>query len=942
SPATSFFTWQASPEYLPTYSPFAAYRDGHEYQTDFYAANGSTLLRRTNQSWDQQPLGWWYGSAETCPANNPFVKETLTTLGDSGQVTKTTNVNPQTGQIMIDQFGNPLDVWIYDYGQGQPGALLRHMHTEFLSVNPVNGVDYTNRTSPSGPHRFSLPTRTSVYDANEVERARTTFEYDNYTTDAGHAALTDRPSISGFDPSFSIYYLTRGNPTATTRYFLTNGSVTGSISGYVQYDIAGNTVKTIDARGNPTHFYFSDRFGAPDGEAQANYGSVELNSVGQYSYGFPTQVTNALNHTVFTQFDYYLGRPVDTQDENGTVYSGYYNDALDRPTQMINGANRDVNLRRQTLFSYNEAGRVMTTTSDFNSFNEANPLKSQSLYDGMGRTTETRQFESANAYIAVQRRYDSLGRVFQVSNPFRNGETPVWSTTTFDELSRVLSVTTPDNAATSNSYSGNTATASDQTSKKRKSVTDALGRLTAVYEDPLGVNHLTTYSFDALDNLTTVIQGGQTRSFVYDSLNRVTSSTNPENGSVTYLYDNQGNLIQKTDARAFVTNISYDALNRPTAKSYQNDGGITPAVAYFYDAQAVPAGAPSFNRGYSTGRTVAITYDGGSAGDYFGYDAMGRPNLKIQQTSAVNYQVTASYNVAGTLTAATYPSGRTVSYGYDAAGRTASFTGNLGDGTPRTYSTGISYSSFGGLTQEQFGTNTPLYNKRHYNVRGQLYDIRVSTLSLAQNEFDWNRGCLALYYGGAGWGQSSATNNGNVTAQQHWAPLNEALSDYAYTQQGYNYDSLNRLSSLSELHGGPWGQSGTDYVQAYNYDRWGNRTIDQSATWGAGIPKPNFGVDTNTNRLTAPGGYTMGYDQSGNLTTDNYTGEGTRTYDAENRMKQAWASSHWQTYSYDGGGRRTRRVINGTETWQVYGIGGELLAEYGANASPSSPQKEYG
>jgi dipeptidyl aminopeptidase/acylaminoacyl peptidase len=30
------------------------------------------------------------------------------------------------------------------------------------------------------------------------------------------------------------------------------------------------------------------------------------------------------------------------------------------------------------------------------------------------------------------------------------------------------------------------------------------------------------------------------------------------------------------------------------------------------------------------------------------------------------------------------------------------------------------------------------------------------------------------------------------------------------------------------------------------------------------------------------------------------------------------------------------------ETWQVYGIDGELLAEYAPNASPSSPQKEYG
>src|SRR5712691_10903158 len=54
------------------------------------------------------------------------------------------------------------------------------------------------------------------------------------------------------------------------------------------------------------------------------------------------------------------------------------------------------------------------------------------------------------------------------------------------------------------------------------------------------------------------------------------------------------------------------------------------------------------------------------------------------------------------------------------------------------------------------------------------------------------------------------------------------------------------------------------------------------------------------------------------------------------------SSNHASTYSYDGDGRRVKRNIAGTETWQVYGLGGELLAEYAQNAAASSPQKEYG
>src|SRR5207247_6238066 len=46
---------------------------------------------------------------------------------------------------------------------------------------------------------------------------------------------------------------------------------------------------------------------------------------------------------------------------------------------------------------------------------------------------------------------------------------------------------------------------------------------------------------------------------------------------------------------------------------------------------------------------------------------------------------------------------------------------------------------------------------------------------------------------------------------------------------------------------------------------------------------------------------------------------------------------------YDSDGHRVRRNVNGTETWQVYGLGGELLAEYVAtNPNPANPQKEYG
>ncbi len=948
-----FFTNVSSSEF---YSPWL---DGKEFQTEALDTSGNVLRRAVNVWQQRAPVSWWTGPADYAPANDPRVVETDGTLVDTNQVSKQT--------FSYDQYNNRTDAYEYDYGAGVPGPLVRRSHTDYLTTNPVNGLDYTG----TNIHIRSLPTTRQIFDASGIERSRTSYEYDNYTTDPNHAALVDRPGISGFDSTFTTGYTTRGDVTGVTGYLLTNGSVTGSITSYAQFDIAGHVVNMIDPRGCATTLDFSDRFfGAPDGEARSNAPPLELSSQGRSSYAFPTLVNNCMGHAAYAQFDYYTGRPVDGEDANGIVSSLYYNDLLDRLTQVIRAANNLV-AKSQTSFSYDDPNRVITTTSDQNTFNDANPIKSQTLYDGLGRTIEARQYEGLTNYIAVQKQYDALGRAFKTSNPFRpwNSESPIWTTASFDALSRVVSVTTPDSAVVSTSYSGNTVTVTDQTGKQRKSVSDALGRLAQVYEAPNdpNYNYLTSYGYDVLDSLLTVNQGSQTRTFVYDSLKRLASATNPESGTISYQYDNNGNLQVKTDARGVSAHYDYDALNRAIRRWYNGSSslsattnnspalpagvGASDEVKYFYDSQTLPTGAPAFDRGYATGRLVAMTYGGGSAGNYFGYDALGKPLRGIQQTGAVNYQVSALYNLAGALTVETYPSGRTVNYNYDQAGRLAdkdasnlAFTGSLGDGTQRTYSSGIIYSSLGGLAKEQLGTATPIYNKLFYNVRGQLAEIRESTSYTGPTDTNWNRGAIINHYSnnclGMCSGQSMTDNNGNVKKQEHWVPDNDQVSTYSTFTAIFTYDSLNRLQAVNEskyVNGSPTGTP--TYSQSYTIDRWGNRTISQATGGVNGLP---FNVDPSTNRLTAPTGYTMTYDNAGNLTNDTYTGQGQRNYDAENRMMQAWANNQWQTYTYDGDGRRVKRNVNGIETWQVYGLGGEPIAEYAANATPSSPQKEYG
>ena len=75
----------------------------------------------------------------------------------------------------------------------------------------------------------------------------------------------------------------------------------------------------------------SDRFGAPDNEARGNtQAPTELGAL--HTYAFTTLVTNPLGHTSYAQFDYYSGKPVNSEDANGIVASAHYDDFLDRPT----------------------------------------------------------------------------------------------------------------------------------------------------------------------------------------------------------------------------------------------------------------------------------------------------------------------------------------------------------------------------------------------------------------------------------------------------------------------------------------------------------------------------------------------------------------------------------------------------------------------------------
>lgn len=876
---------------------YSSWKNGKEYQTEQLNTDGLTLLKRVANTFQQRAaVSWWTGLPDSAPPNDPRLTETVTTLAD-------TTPNKVTKQTFdYNQYTSRTDVWEYDFGSGAvPTYPLRHTRTSYMSNNSVNGSNYATDTNI---HLRNLPKQTQVYSVNpstgaETLAAQTDYEYDRYDASAGHAALQNRTSISGLDSGFTTGYQTRGNVTAVSRWLNTTG---GSITTYQQYDIAGNVVKSIDGRGYATTYDYTDRFGSPDGNARSNSAPFELG--GLSSYAFASAATNALGHTAYTQVDYYTGKPVDAEDANGIVASGYYNDLLDRPTQFVLAVGTSI--QNRTLFSYDDFNRIVTTQKDLNTYTDG-LLQSQVLYDQLGRGIETRSYEPGGGYVKATTSFDAMGRASRVTNPHRStsDDTYGWTDTTYDALGRTIRVESFDRFGASTgaivtSPSNNLTTVRDQANKQRRSTTDGSGRLTKVeelYDYPSSsVYATTTYSYNALDNLTNVAQGSQSRSFVYDSLARLTSATNPESGTVTYGYDANSNLSSKQDARFITTTYLYDQLNRVTSRTYSD---TTPGVTFSYDSVSVL---------YSKGRPTSVS-SSVSATNYDEYDQMGRLKRSKQTTDGQAYQFSYGYDLAGNLTSQTYPSGRTVSTSFDVAGRVSQVSGTKAGEAAKTYASSFGYSPHGAVSSMKLGNN--LWEHTLFNSRLQPREIGLGTSSTDSSK-------LRLDYG-----YGTTNNNGNLLSQTINLP-GLTLS------QTYSYDQVNRLLTAQESVSGV-----TRWTQTYSFDQYGNRSsLSNTGSEGFLLPTQSTpAVVASTNRLS---GY--GYDSAGNMTSDQVGS--TFGYDAENHQTSSNVSGVSVTYSYDGDGRRVKKVAGSGTTVFVYNASGQMIAEY-TSTTPQSNGTSY-
>lgn len=924
------FQFQAMHNVLPM-------RFGKEHKTEILDPVSSAVLRRTETTWKQrEPFQWcsdpsgFYicdsvADPDSGPPLDPRVSEVKTTL-ENGQVMKRT--------FTYDQYNNVTDTYEYDWGNGQAGALLRRTHTTY-----VTDPNYTNHAN--GFTLLRLPEETWVSsDADGNNKTSfTELEYDNYSSapnDLTHDPLVPRSNVIGHDTNFHAGFTFRGNPTAITRYENAK-TQSGPIVAFSQYDVVGNSVKTIDPKGFATTFDYSDRFGTPSAEARGNWDTVSAPTQlsGKSTFALMTSATNAANHVIFNQYDYSTGRVVDTEDINGTVTSTSYDDPMNRLKQVITANNRE-DFKNQRTTVYDDDERKTTVTADLFEFDD-DLTKSETVYNSLGQLAEIRTFE-AGGFILVEHQYDAMGRPSKVSNPYRPylQETPVWTITEYDTLGRVKKVKATDNTEVTTEYDGNATTVTDAAGKVRRSIRNSLGQLTRI-DEPNNQNNLgtvdnptqpTSYTYNANGQLITVTQGGQSRYFLFDSIGRLIRVRQPEQDPNPNLaltdpitnnsawsggstYDPNGNTLTITDAKNVTITQSYDALNRALTRSYSN---TTPTVSYTYDNPAV-----DFSKGQLTKVSSSV-----SVTESTDFDPLGRILSHKQTTDGEAYTTGYDYTLTGALLEETYPSGRIVKSTTNNDGKLSEVSSKkAGEATFQTTANNITYAPHGAVSQMRLGNNT--WETTQYNIRLQPGQVSLGTSAGGTDIFN-----TTYEYGEIDEGGNflANKNNGNVARQTiSFSGLGQPFV------QTYKYDPVNRLKEAKEMNGAT-----QTWIQTLDYDRFGNRISLNQEKLGEQSITQTPTISEVSNRITTGQGFV--YDFNGNVIEDSLGRQ--FTFDGDNKQIEVKDSGDnvIGTYQYDGNGRRVKKVTATETTVFVYDARGLLVAEY-SNQLAATPGVSY-
>ncbi len=458
-------------------------------------------------------------------------------------------------------------------------------------------------------------------------------------------------------------------------------------------------------------------------------------------------------------------------------------------------------------------------------------------YDSRGRKVLVESVGPDHLLSNQETSYDSQGRV--VLRRVQLGNRVSADTITYDVLGRVTSERHTAGCNTTYTYGNRTVTSLTNGITQTKTL-DAWGNVSSVTENGTSVN----FSY-APNGKPKEVTSNEHHTYIgYDEAGNRTSLTDPDAGTSTWEYDNNGRVTRHTDARGKVTQTTYDVFGN---KQQENiDGTVT---RYYYD---------------TPGKHVVWESSNGHI-RRFDFDEHGR--LKRSGTYIRNGEGTIfkqyTYDSFGRVMKHNYTFGVNATYGFDEYG----------------YRTWVKVNGtkawrlleYTGRREKCLTLNDSVLTLRRYDHAGRLIRQKRSEPE-ASLQYIQNTDSLAYSY-------DAATSN--LIEERHFAGLAQA------PRKLYSYDSLDRLVSAETRNS----HGNTTDTQTLTYGADGNilsKTGIGSYTYGSSKPHAVTGVE-NTSSIIPQTPQSITYNAYGKVT---HITDGGYTLDIDyGTDRQRWRST---------------------------------------------------
>ena len=521
---------------------------------------------------------------------------------------------------------------------GQTDALSRSVsYTYDLMSNLVAATDQLGRTTNLEYDDFNRPIKTIYPPAvSGGARLQETVEYDAGGNVTKRTDTADRITSLAYDNANRVVTVTDPGLQNTQYEYNARSNVTAVVDALGQrytfaydalsrvtmvtraglqmsfaYDVVGNRTGRTDYNNMTTGYTYDalnrlTKITYPDASA-VNYGYDKL-----------SQLTSAANVNGTVSFVYdSLGRATRTTDVWGQVLNYTY-DANDRRTRLSFGITTNANYTYDVLnrltkitdssnsavsFLYDAAGRPTSRTLP-------NSVVTTYTYDGLDRLTRLKDAKNNTVIADNNYQYNSAGDITQ--NIDQSGTHGYG----YDAVDRLISATYTGAPNETYAYDG----VGNRTSS-HKSATYSFQPF-----NRLAGTATATYLYNNNGNMISKSDASGTTQFAWDFENRLVQVVTPVSGSVSYKYDALGRRIQRTPSNGVSTNFVYDGQD--VVKDLNSDGSI---VEYLngpgIDNKIRQKGANNNSTYYLSqdhlGSTTALTGTTGKLVERITYDGYG-------------------------------------------------------------------------------------------------------------------------------------------------------------------------------------------------------------------------------------------------------------------------------------------------------------------------------